>query len=174
MFHGVQQLLDLVVDCLPSPLDRPPVEGIAPEDEGDGHPQAGPERADSRAWRSRPSPRPTGDLVYIRVYSGELKPGETYTNTTNGKKERIARFYRMMGDKRIELEKAGPGDIVAAIGLKDTFTGNTLCDPDNPVALEAISFPKPVDRVSADVRQDARLAARSARRSAGWSATTRR
>src|SRR4029077_9667923 len=84
------------------------------------------------------------DLVYIRVYSGEMKPGDTYTNTTNGKKERVARFYRMMGDKRIELEKAGPGDIVAGIGLKETYTGNTLSDPDNPIALEAISFPKPV------------------------------
>ena len=71
--------------------------------------------------------------MYIRVYSGELKPGENYLNTTNGKKERIARFYRMMGDKRISLEKAGPGDIVAAMGLADTFTGNTLCDPDEPV-----------------------------------------
>ena len=85
-----------------------------------------------------------GDLVYIRVYSGEMKPGETYTNTTTGKKERIARFYRMMGDKRISLEKAGPGDIVAAMGLADTFTGNSLSDPDQPVALEAIQFPKPV------------------------------
>ena len=96
-----------------------------------------------------------GDLVYIRVYSGELKPGETYTNTTNGKKERIARFYRMMGDKRISLEKAGPGDIVAAMGLTETYTGNTLCDPDQPVALEAIQFPKPVIAPVADVQQDA-------------------
>jgi elongation factor G len=85
-----------------------------------------------------------GDLVYIRVYSGEMKPGETYTNTSNGKKERIARFYRMMGDKRIALEKAGPGDIVAAMGLSETYTGNTLSDPDEPIALEAIQFPKPV------------------------------
>ena len=73
-----------------------------------------------------------------------MKPGETYTNTTNGKKERVVRFYRMMGDKRLEMDAAGPGDIVAAIGLKDTFTGATLCDPDNPVALESITFPKPV------------------------------
>jgi elongation factor G len=86
----------------------------------------------------------TGDLVYIRVYSGLLKPGGTYLNTTINKTERVARFFRMMGDKRLELDEAGPGDIVAVIGLKDTFTGQTLCDPEKPVALESISFPKPV------------------------------
>ena len=143
MFHGVQQLLDLVVDCLPSPLDRPPVDGIHPKTK--------------EAFKRKPEPgepmsalafktvaETNGDLVYIRVYSGEMRPGEVYTNTTTGKKERIARFYRMMGDKRVSLEKAGPGDIVAAMGLADTFTGNTLSDPDQPVALEAIQFPKPV------------------------------
>src|SRR5207244_5105713 len=83
-----------------------------------------------------------GDLVYIRVYSGEMKPGETYTNTTNGKRERIARFYRMMGDKRIALDKAGPGDIVAAMGLSETYTGNTLSDPEKAIELEVIPFTK--------------------------------
>jgi elongation factor G len=143
MFQGVQQLLDLVVDCLPSPLDRPPVDGINPKTKEVEQRKPEPSEPMS-ALAFKTVAEPTGDLVYIRVYSGELKPGENYTNTTNGKKERIARFYRMMGDKRIELEKAGPGDIVAGIGLKETYTGNTLSDPDNPVALEAISFPKPV------------------------------
>ena len=91
---------------------------------------------------------PTGDLVYIRVYSGQLLPGETYLNTTINRTERIARFFRMMGDKRLEQESAGPGDIVAAIGLKQTFTGQTLCDQDAPVALESITFPKPVINAS--------------------------
>jgi elongation factor G len=143
MYQGVQQLLDLVVDCLPSPLDRPPVEGLHPKtkDVVVRKPDAA-EPLSALAFKT--VAESTGDLVYIRVYSGELKPGETYLNTTSGKKERIARFYRMMGDKRVELERAGPGDIVAGIGLKDTFTGQTLCDPDNPVALESISFPKPV------------------------------
>ncbi len=143
MYQGVQQLLDLVVDCLPSPLDRPPVDGTHPKtkDVVTRKPEASEPLA---ALAFKTVAEPTGDLVYIRVYSGELKPGENYTNTTNGKKERVVRFYRMMGDKRLEREKAGPGDIVAAIGLKDTFTGATLCDPDNPVALEAITFPKPV------------------------------
>jgi elongation factor G len=142
-FHGVQHLLDLVVDCLPSPLDRPPVEGVHPKTK-----DAVTRKPDSTepmsALAFKTVAESTGDLVYIRVYSGEMKPGETYLNTTNGKKERVARFYRMMGDKRIELEKAGPGDIVAGIGLKETFTGNTLCDADRPVALESIQFPKPV------------------------------
>jgi elongation factor G len=143
MFQGVQQLLDLVVDCLPSPLDRPPVEGLHPKTK-EVQVRKPEVKEPLAALAFKTVAESTGDLVYIRVYSGELKPGETYLNTTNGKRERIARFFRMMGDKRLELEKAGPGDIVAAIGLKDTFTGQTLCDPDNPVALESISFPKPV------------------------------
>src|SRR5262249_22695914 len=142
-FHGVQHLLDLVVDCLPSPLDRPPVDGIHPKTK-----EALQRKPDAKepmsALAFKTVAEPTGDLVYIRVYSGEMKPGETYTNTTSGKKERVARFYRMMGDKRIALEKAGPGDIVAAMGLSETYTGNTLADQDQPIALESIQFPKPV------------------------------
>jgi elongation factor G len=143
MFHGVQQLLDLVVDCLPSPLDRPPVQGTHPKtkDVSLRKPEAS-EPMSALAFKT--VAETNGDLVYVRVYSGEMKPGEVYMNTTTGKKERIARFYRMMGDKRISLEKAGPGDIVAAMGLADTYTGNTLSDTDQPVALEAIQFPKPV------------------------------
>jgi len=143
MFHGVQQLLDLVVDCLPSPLDRPPVEATNPKTKEVTlrKPEAS-EPMTALAFKT--VAETNGDLVYIRVYSGLLKPGETYLNATTGKKERIARFYRMMGDKRIALEHANPGDIVAAMGLAETFTGNTLCDMDKPVTLEAIQFPKPV------------------------------
>ncbi len=143
MFHGVQQLLDLVVDCLPSPLDRPPVHGTHPKTKEEflRRPDAD-EPMSALAFKT--VAEVNGDLVYIRVYSGTMKPGETYMNTTTGKKERIARFMRMMGDKRIPLDSAGPGDIVAAMGLADTFTGNTLSDMDQPVALEAIKFPKPV------------------------------
>ena len=143
MFHGVQQLLDLVVDCLPSPIDRPPVEATHPKTKEVSWRKPDPSEPMS-ALAFKTVAETNGDLVYIRVYSGEMKPGENYTNTTNGKRERMARFYRMMGDKRVPLEKAGPGDIVAAMGLSDTFTGNTLSDVDNPVALEAIQFPKPV------------------------------
>jgi elongation factor G len=91
---------------------------------------------------------PTGDLVYVRVYSGELHPSDTVLNTTNGRQERIGRMYRMMGNKREELEVAGPGIIVAVVGLKSTYTGNTLCSVDAPVALESINFPKPVISVA--------------------------
>ncbi|MGL6076019.1 MAG: elongation factor G [Fimbriiglobus sp.] len=143
MFHGVQHLLDLVVDCLPTPLDKPPVEAIHPKTKEVEYRK--PDASEPMAALAFKTVAETnGDLVYIRVYSGEMKPGETYTNTTNGKKERIARFYRMMGDKRIPLEKAGPGEIVAAMGLAETYTGNTLSDAARPVALEAIQFPKPV------------------------------
>ena len=143
MFQGVQLLLDLVVDCLPSPLDRPPVEGLHPKTKDLVTRKPDPKEPLS-ALAFKTVAESTGDLVYVRVYSGEMKPGETYLNTTNGKRERIARFFRMMGDKRLEMGTAQPGDIVAAIGLKDTFTGHTICDAENPVALEAISFPKPV------------------------------
>jgi len=143
MFHGVQQLLDLVVDCLPNPLERPPVAATNPKTKEVVYRKPDVSEPMS-ALAFKTVGETNGDLVYIRVYSGEMKPGETYINTTTGKKERIARFYRMMGDKRISLEKAGPGDIVAAMGLADTFTGNTLSEASNPVALEAIQFPKPV------------------------------
>ncbi|MCI0699849.1 MAG: elongation factor G [Planctomycetia bacterium] len=143
MYQGVQQLLDLVVDCLPSPLDRPPVEGLHPKTK-DALTRRPDVKEPLAALAFKTVAESTGDLVYIRVYSGELKPGGTYLNTTINKTERIARFFRMMGDKRIELPSAGPGDIVAAIGLKQTFTGQTLCDGDHPIALESIVFPKPV------------------------------
>lgn len=142
-FHGVQLLLDAVTDYLPSPLDRPAVEGTNPKTKETVIRKPDPKEP-LAALAFKTVAEATGDLVYIRVYSGELIPGETYLNTTTGKTERIARIYRMMGDKRIELEKALPGQIVAAIGLKNTFTGNTLCTQDSPIALEAITFPKPV------------------------------
>ena len=143
MYQGVQLLMDAIVDFLPCPLDRPAVQGLHPKTkEAETRKPELSEPLSALAFKT--VAESTGDLVYIRVYSGELRPGETYANTTLNKTERLVRFYRMMGDKRVELETAGPGDIVAAIGLKQTFTGQTLCDPDHPIALEAISFPKPV------------------------------
>jgi elongation factor G len=143
MFHGVRELLDMVVDFLPSPLDRPPVEGIVPKSKEKviRKPEAK-EPFSGLAFKT--VAEPTGDLVYVRVYSGEIKQGETYLNTTNGKTERIGRLYRMMGNSRQDLESAGPGMIVAVVGLKNSYTGNTLCATNAPVALESISFPKPV------------------------------
>jgi elongation factor G len=142
-FHGVQILLDAVVNFLPSPLDRPPVDGINPKTK-----ETVTRKPDAKEPFSglafKTVAEPTGDLVYVRVYSGVLKQGDTVQNTTYGKSERIARLYRMMGNTRQELDEALPGAIVAIVGLKYTYTGNTLCDQDNLVALESISFPKPV------------------------------
>jgi elongation factor G len=142
-YHGVQLLLDGVVDYLPSPEDRGAVKGIAPKSKEEverkplpGEPLAG------LAFKT--VTEPTGDLVYVRVYSGELRPKDELLNTTTGRSERIARIFRMMGDRRDVLEAAGPGEIVAVVGLKNTYTGHTLCDYDKPVTLENIRFPEPV------------------------------
>jgi elongation factor G len=142
-FHGVQLLLDAVVDFLPSPLDRPPVDGITPKtkEKAQRKPDAK-EPFSGLAFKT--VAESTGDLVYVRVYSGELRKGDTVLNTTSNRTERIARLYRMMGATRQELDVAGPGDIVAVVGLKETFTGNTLCAENAPIALESITFPKPV------------------------------
>src|SRR5439155_18552804 len=142
-FHGVQLLLDGVVDFLPSPIDRPPVEGIVPKTEEKT--QRKPEAEEPFAGLAfKTVAESTGDLVFVRVYSGVLKPGATYLNTTSGRSERVARIYRMMGATRKELDEAGPGEIVAVIGLKNTYTGNTVCAEAAPIALESIVFPKPV------------------------------
>ena len=142
-FHGVQHLLDMVVELLPSPFDRPPVEGIVPKSKEKELRKPEPKDPFS-GLAFKTVADSTGDLVYVRIYSGEVHPGDTIVNTTNGKQERVGRIYRMMGNKREEKETAGPGDIVAMIGLKQTYTGNTLCQIDKPIALESISFPKPV------------------------------
>jgi elongation factor G len=142
-FHGVQILLDAVVNFLPSPLDRPPVDGWNPKAK---------EKVQRTTKASEPFSglafktvtEPTGDLVYVRVYSGVLKQGDTVLNTTVGRTERIARMYRMMGGTKLEQDTAEAGAIVAVVGLKQTYTGHTLCAEDAPIALESISFPKPV------------------------------
>jgi elongation factor G len=145
MFHGVQLLLDAVVDYLPSPAERPPVSGFAPKDKERNRVER---KADPKAPLSslafKTVTEPTGDLVYTRIYSGELHPKDEVLNTTNGRSERIARIFRMMGDRREPLDVAGPGEIVALVGLKQTFTGNTLCATSAPVVLEEIRFPEPV------------------------------
>jgi elongation factor G len=143
MFHGVQLLLDGVVDYLPSPADRPPVEGGIPRSQE--RVLRKPERTEPFAGLAfKTVTEPTGDLVYTRIYSGELRPKDEVLNTATGKTERIARILRMMGDRREPLEVAGPGEIVAVIGLKNTYTGHTLCSTDSPVILEEIKFPEPV------------------------------
>lgn len=142
-FHGVELVLDAVVDYLPSPAERPVVTGMVPKSK---------EKAERRPDPKEPFAglafktvtEATGDLVYVRIYSGELHPKDEVRNTTTGKSERIARIFRMMGERRDSLEVAGPGEIVAVVGLKNTYTGNTLCSTEAPIALEEIRFPAPV------------------------------
>jgi elongation factor G len=145
MFHGVQLLLDAVVDYLPSPAERPPVTGMAPKDK---EKKVQERKADPKdpfaALAFKTVTESTGDLVYVRIYSGELHPKDEVLNTTCGRSERVARIFRMMGDRREPLEVAGPGEIVAVVGLRQTYTGNTLCASNAPIVLEEIRFPEPV------------------------------
>jgi elongation factor G len=142
-YHGVRLLLDAVRDYLPSPADRPPVPGFVPKSK---------ERVERKPDPAEPFcglafktvSEKHGDLVFVRVYSGELHPGDTVLNSTNKRTERISHIYRLMGDRRDRLEAAGPGEIVAVVGLKQTSTGNTLCALDQPISLEEIRFPEPV------------------------------
>ncbi len=142
-FHGVQLLLDAVVEYLPSPSDRPPVEGTVPKTKEKALRRPDPKEPFS-CLAFKTVTEPTGDLVYLRIYSGELHPKDEVFNTTSGKSERIARIFRMMGERRDSLEVAGPGEIVAVVGLKSTYTGNTLCASGSPLTLEDIRFPEPV------------------------------
>jgi elongation factor G len=144
-FHGVQLLLDSVVDFLPSPVERPPVGGIVPKSKDKDRVERKPDPKEPFSCLAfKTISESTGDLVFLRIYSGELHPKDEVLNTVTGRSERIARIFRMMGDRRDSLEVAGPGEIVAVAGLKQTHTGNTLCDPDQAIALEDIRFPEPV------------------------------
>jgi elongation factor G len=144
-FHGVQLLLDAVVDYLPSPAERPPVEGIVPKSKEKEHVERKPDPKEPFSCLAfKTISESTGDLVFLRIYSGELHPKDDVLNTANGRSERVARIFRMMGDRRDVLDVAGPGEIVAVVGLKQTHTGNTLCDHDKPILLEDIRFPDPV------------------------------
>ncbi len=142
---GVQPMLDAVIDYLPSPLDIPAIEGFKP-----GHPDQVIERHTSNdeplsilAFKIAADPH-LGKLTYIRIYSGVLKAGQQVLNSTKGRKERIGKIYQMHANKRQEIDEIGAGMIVAVMGLKDTTTGETLCDPQNPVVLESMDFPAPV------------------------------
>ncbi len=141
---GVQPVLDAVVDYLPSPLDVPAVRGIHPNTE---EPLERPsdEKAPFSGLVFKIVTDPyMGRLAYIRVYSGTLKQGSTVLNTGKGKRERITRLVRMYADRREDVDEVEAGDIAAVLGLKDSFTGDTLCDSGAPIILENISFPEPV------------------------------
>jgi elongation factor G len=142
--RGVQPVLDAVVDYLPSPLDIPAVTGTNPEN-GESITRKASEDEPLAALVFKIVTDPyMGRLAYFRVYSGRLETGSKAQNTTKGRPERIGRIVRMYADRREEVTFIEAGDIAAMLGLKDTFTGETLCDVSKPILLEAISFPQPV------------------------------
>ncbi|WP_069806051.1 elongation factor G [Thermogemmatispora onikobensis] len=145
---GVQALLDAVVAYLPSPLDIPPPIGINP-DTGEQVALTVADDAPFSALAFKIVSDPfVGRLAYLRVYSGTLTKGSSVENTTKGKTERIGRLLRMHANHREDIDEIRAGDICAAVGLRNTFTGDTLCDPQHPVILESISFPEPVIEIA--------------------------
>jgi elongation factor G len=151
---AVQPLLDAVVDYLPSPLDVPPAHGTTPKDEvverkaDDADPFA------ALAFKIMTDPY-VGKLTYIRVYSGSLTKGSSIQNSTKGRKERVGRILQMHANHREDKDAIFTGDIVAIVGLKDTTTGDTLCDPAHPVLLEKLEFPDPVIHVAVEPKTKA-------------------
>ncbi|MGB7341972.1 MAG: elongation factor G [Phototrophicaceae bacterium] len=145
---GVQMLLDAIVDLLPSPLDIPPVTGTDPENAEiilERHPS---DDEPMSALVFKIVSDKYGRLAFTRVYSGVLKAGSRVYNPVKDKTERIGRIVRMFADKREDVDEIHAGDIAAVIGMKDTFTGDTICDDDNPIVLENIKFPDPVIEVA--------------------------
>ncbi len=152
---GVQPMLDAVVDFLPSPLDRPSVEGAAVEGEvavvrnaSDSEPFA------ALAFKIATDPF-VGKLTFFRVYSGVLRSGSYVYNATKGERERVGRLLQMHANHREEIEEVRAGDIAAAIGLRKTTTGDTLCDEKHPIVLEQITFPEPVISVAVEPKSKA-------------------
>ncbi len=152
---GVQELLDAVVDYLPSPLDVPAIEGTNPDTgEEDSRPSDASAPFAALAFKIMTDPF-VGKLTYLRVYSGTLDAGSYVLNAAKGKKERIGRLLEMNSNQRIDVEKCSAGDIVAVVGLKNTGTGDTLCDEDNPIVLESMEFPDPVIDVAIEPKTKA-------------------
>ena len=152
---GVQPLLDAVIRYLPSPSDRPPITGIKPgtEEVLSRRPDFD-EPTTALVFKMITDPY-VGRLAYVRVYSGVLRSGDTMANVTRGTRERIGRLLRIYAEKREDLKEIGAGDIAAIIGLKQSFTGETLTDPGKPILLESITFPEPVISVAIEPRSKA-------------------
>ena len=152
---GIQPMLDAVIDYLPSPLDIPAIEGTAPD--GETPLQRKPsvnEPFAALAFKIQ-TDRHLGKLTYLRIYSGKIDAGSQVVNSTKDRKERIGKIYQMHANKRQERESARAGDIIAVQGLKQTTTGDTLCDPQNPVILESMAFPEPVIDVAIEPKTKA-------------------
>ncbi len=152
---GVQPMLDAVVDYLPSPLDVPAIKGVNPET-GQAETREPDEKAPVSALAFKiMNDTFVGQLTFVRVYSGTLASGTGVYNSTRDKKERIGRLVRMHANKREEIEAVTAGDIAAVVGLKDTRTGDTLCDPNKPIVLESMDFPAPVIAVAIEPKTKA-------------------
>jgi len=153
---GVQPMLDAVVDYLPSPLDIAPAVGTVPRKEGVTVERPPDDSAPFAALAFKIMTDPyVGKLTYLRVYSGSLTKGSGVINSTKDRKERIGRLLQMHANSREDLDAVFAGDIVAAVGLKQTTTGDTLCDPDNQVILESLTFPEPVIHVAVEPKTKA-------------------
>ena len=146
---GVQLLLDAVVRYLPSPLDIPPISGVSPDNEEEVMNRKADDKEPLSALAFKIMTDPfVGTITYIRVYSGVLNSGTSVFNPLKNSSERVGRLLKMHADKREEITAVGAGDIAAAVGLKDTYTGETLCDKGNPIILESLNFPDPVISVA--------------------------
>jgi elongation factor G len=152
---GVQPLLDAIVDYLPSPLEVEAIEGVNPRS-GQVEERLADEKAPLAALVFKiQTDAYVGRLAYLRVYSGVLRTGKTVQNSNKGKKERIGRLVRMYANRREDVKEVFAGDIAATLGLRDTFTGETLCEATRPIVLETIAFPEPVISVAIEPRTDA-------------------
>jgi elongation factor G len=153
---GVQLMLDAVIDYLPSPLDVPAIKGHAPDDEEEvlERHSSDEEPFSALAFKVMTDPY-VGKLTFFRVYSGTLDAGSYVQNSTKGKRERVGRILQMHANSRQEISKVYAGDIAAAVGLKDTTTGDTLCDDKNLVILESMNFPEPVIQLSVEPKSKA-------------------
>ena len=152
---GVQELLDAVVDYMPSPLDKKGIKGVNPEtEEEDFRPASDDAPFSALAFKIATDPY-VGKLCYFRVYSGTLEKGTTVLNCTKGTKERLGRILQMHANHREDIDVVYAGDIAAAVGVKNTTTGDTFCDEDHPIILESMVFPEPVIRVAIEPKTKA-------------------
>ena len=152
--RGVQHLLDAVVAYMPAPTDIPPIKGVTPDGKEAERPSSDEEPFSALAFKIMTDPF-VGKLAFFRVYSGTLEAGSYVYNSTKGKRERIGRILQMHANHREEITKVYSGDIAAAVGLKDTTTGDTLCDENNEIILESMVFPDPVISVAVEPKTKA-------------------